>query len=108
MRISDWSSDVCSSDLRLGGCASRSRPRGSTAFSWRQREKVEGRRPFVHNSSSLKRRGFYEQIPSQSRDRKSVGEGKSVSVRLDVGGRRIIKKNKKKNISNQYKSKHTT
>src|SRR3546814_16538485 len=29
------------------------------------------------------------------RDRKSVGWGKSVSVRVDPGGRRIIKKNKK-------------
>src|SRR3546814_11048483 len=30
-----------------------------------------------------------------SRDRKSVGSGKSVSVRLDLGGRRIIKQKKK-------------
>src|SRR3546814_13075983 len=30
-------------------------------------------------------------------DRKSVVEGKSVSVRVDLGGRRIIKKTKKKN-----------
>src|SRR3546814_15692018 len=29
---------------------------------------------------------------SQERDRKSVGWGKSVSVRVDLGGRRIIKK----------------
>src|SRR3546814_14533035 len=29
-----------------------------------------------------------------TRDRKSVGEGKSVSVRVDPGGRRIIKKQK--------------
>src|SRR3546814_15348935 len=29
-------------------------------------------------------------------DRKSVVEGKSVSVRVDLGGRRIIKKKKKK------------
>src|SRR3546814_18750224 len=32
-------------------------------------------------------------------DRKSVVEGKSVSVRVDIGGRRIIKKKKKKNPS---------
>src|SRR3546814_19980363 len=30
-------------------------------------------------------------------DRKSVVEGKSVSVRVDLGGRRIIKKKKKEN-----------
>src|SRR3546814_17546171 len=29
-------------------------------------------------------------------DRKSVGEGKSLSVRVDMGGRRIIKKKKSK------------
>src|SRR3546814_15933202 len=31
-----------------------------------------------------------------SLDRKSAGSGKSVSVRVDLGGRRIIKKKKKK------------
>src|SRR3546814_18481972 len=30
--------------------------------------------------------------PREARDRKSVVEGKSVSVRVDLGGRRIIKK----------------
>src|SRR3546814_13124259 len=30
----------------------------------------------------------------RSADRKSVGEGQSVSVRVDLGGRRIIKKKK--------------
>src|SRR3546814_18464040 len=30
-------------------------------------------------------------------DRKSVGQGKRVSVRLDLGGRRLIKKNSKSN-----------
>src|SRR3546814_12797549 len=32
----------------------------------------------------------------RSQDRKSVVQGKSVSVRVDLGGRRIIKKKKKK------------
>src|SRR3546814_16217167 len=32
----------------------------------------------------------------QAQDRKSVGKGKSVSVRVDLGGRRNIKKKKKK------------
>src|SRR3546814_16952603 len=32
-------------------------------------------------------------------DRKSVGSGKSVSVRVDLGGRRIIKKKNKENIT---------
>src|SRR3546814_19980827 len=34
-------------------------------------------------------------------DRKSVGSGKSVSVRVDLGGRRIIKKKKKNNTKEQ-------
>src|SRR3546814_13703526 len=36
---------------------------------------------------------------SPLRDRKSVGEGKGVSVRVDLGGRRIIKKKIKKKTS---------
>src|SRR3546814_19007606 len=38
-------------------------------------------------------------VPFRSRpqDRKSVGEGKSVSVRVDLGGRRIIQKKKTRN-----------
>src|SRR3546814_14255939 len=40
-------------------------------------------------------------------DRKSVVSGKSVSVRVDLGGRRIIKKTKK-NKQNQEQNKHTT
>src|SRR3546814_19813757 len=45
-------------------------------------------------------RGALEQallgIDVQRRDRKSVVSGKSVSVRVDLGGRRIIKKKKNK------------
>src|SRR3546814_18200956 len=39
------------------------------------------------------------------RDRKSVVSGKSVSVRVDLGGRRIIKKNKINKTQNEYKNK---
>src|SRR3546814_14333171 len=39
-------------------------------------------------------------IPILGRDRKSVGEGKSVSVRVDLGGRRSMKKKKKKKKTN--------
>src|SRR3546814_14351776 len=45
------------------------------------------------------------QPPTRTRkwiDRKSVVEGKSVSVRVDLGGRRIIKKKKKKIFSHTY------
>src|SRR3546814_11070416 len=96
MRISDWSSDVCSSDLcaarrrgigRRGGkggvalagrgLLSRTRAQG-WATRWRQRRR---RKP------SWRRRA-----------RKSVVEGKSVSVRVVLGGRRIITKKICRNI----------
>src|SRR3546814_18244453 len=38
-------------------------------------------------------------ISLDARDRKSVVEGKSVSVRVDLGGRRIIKKKKKRQLN---------
>src|SRR3546814_15022878 len=38
-------------------------------------------------------------------DRKSVVQGKSVSVRVDLGGRRIIKKKKKKHSNNHKQPK---
>src|SRR3546814_18367614 len=77
MRISDWSSDVCSSDLpgRLAAGADRlARHRGGMGR--RHRRRVPG----------------LAAVPGGHRDRKSVVLGKSVSVRVDVGGRRIIKK----------------
>src|SRR3546814_15233034 len=40
--------------------------------------------------------GSGEAFPFDRLDRKSVVQGKSVSVRLDLGGRRIIKKKKQK------------
>src|SRR3546814_18337593 len=37
---------------------------------------------------------FYNHPSVETRDRESVVEGKSVAVRVDLGGRRIIKKKK--------------
>src|SRR3546814_13797764 len=85
MRISDWSSDVCSSDLqlyrrspswvqlpqRLRGSPTATRPTASPAIV----------------AISLLSRSI------RPRDRKSVVQGQSVSVRVDIGGRRIIKQN---------------
>src|SRR3546814_11582899 len=80
MRISDWSSDVCSSDLRDHH---RCRPlqRGSRA----------GVRAVPDSAAAPEPAG---RKPVGRRDRKSVESGKSVSVRVDLGGCRIIKKNK--------------
>src|SRR3546814_13317238 len=78
MRISDWSSDVCSSDL-LG--------RG-------QREgRVEDLKVAVIGHAEHAAFGCPAEL-----DRKSVVSGKSVTVRVDLGGRRIIKIKKLKNM----------
>src|SRR3546814_11433221 len=90
MRISDWSSDVCSSDLLAGEARylCPSRPPGCRSPG------------LAANAPASARRGAGEADPRrqpQSGDRKSVGQGKSVSVRVDLGGRRIIKKKTKRN-----------
>src|SRR3546814_14454990 len=71
MRISDWSSDVCSSDLWRGALFHR-------------RDLLCEQAPAVLSGYLARSRG----------DRKSVVSGKSVSVRVDLGGRRIINKKK--------------
>src|SRR3546814_15091562 len=107
MRISDWSSDVCSSDLHA-----RSVP---------YCEGQAVRRPFAQdvrnaallgpgNRVELGEKKYARLLPSrnrpacrltktwtrcgQRRARKSVVSGTSVSVRVDIGGRRNIKKKK--------------
>src|SRR3546814_12414767 len=128
MRISDWSSDVCSSDLPLLG-----RP-GDEAFRGVQIEDIEAVDPRREDDewdgeNLLRRRrivdelieiGLVDDLARRRRDihadlervgidvgklparqvaqhmfqtlaRKSVVSGKSVSVRVDLGGRRILK-----------------
>src|SRR3546814_18427613 len=93
MRISDWSSDVCSSDL----LANSNIPL-TTAVSFPLPSATRVSRllrarcmPLVEGSGT----------PRPRRDRTSVVSGKSVSVRVDLGGRRIIKKKIK-----HYKTTH--
>src|SRR3546814_13493521 len=76
-RISDWSSDVCSSDLR--------RVVGTDARQWLD----FGGRSEGGDGPRAQRTGI-EGLPV---DWKSVVSGKSVSVRVDLGGRRIIQTN---------------
>src|SRR3546814_16132722 len=100
MRISDWSSDVCSSDLltdrcgeRLGGHVQREDGRYLRVLS---RRLAQGRAALRAGSE-----GRPDQLlagvrrPDGTGDRQSVVWGKSVSVRVDLGGRRIIKKKKR-------------
>src|SRR3546814_21187726 len=101
MRISDWSSDVCSSDLTpVPYWRSRVSPgRSATSASRvpvRRLNRVDlptlGRptRTRVGSLSLVMGRLSVKRV-QQERDRKSVGSGKSVSVRVDLGGRRILK-----------------
>src|SRR3546814_20762240 len=111
MRISDWSSDVCSSDLvfevhYLGkvvddlqydmiyhehlyyysvlSAMKHFERYGMTIFDIK---------PIPIHAGSIR---CYVCKNGSRQDRKSVVSGKSVSVRVDLGGRRIIKKKKKK------------
>src|SRR3546814_19184261 len=114
MRISDWSSDVCASDLSEimlpEGAPERLNDRATL---WNEVEAGEKRKdaqlarevefsiPRALNQQQgvqLAREFDEKQFVERGMvaDRKSLGKGKSVSVRLDFGGRCIIKKKKKK------------
>src|SRR3546814_16978802 len=100
MRISDWSSDVCSSDLSI----SLERPSCHRRMAWplpcagpRRLSGLFGPRrsawrPYRRLPDHLWDRHQGSPARFQTRDRKSGVEGKSVLVRVELGGRRIIKK----------------
>src|SRR3546814_14470389 len=100
VRISDWSSDVCSSDLDLFRRQmiepDRRHPLDAE-FSCRLQN------PRVRDHSII---GINEdrrdEVELDEADRKSVVSGTRVSVRVDLGGRRII--NKKRLYENQSHS----
>src|SRR3546814_13542635 len=94
MRISDWSSDVCSSDLGL-------KPSSAGKQNFLEAREVldldlDGVALVTLSAceSGLGRVTDGDEVLGFTRalDRKSVVSGKSVSVRVDLGGRRIIKK----------------
>src|SRR3546814_18743566 len=103
MRISDWSSDVCSSDLfgdqpvdeieigivdairRHDVDRVAQRPQQHAAIE----EEAQQRRPKRGEIVAMRLREF------ERGDRKSVVSGKSVSVRVVLGGRRILKQKTK-------------
>src|SRR3546814_19069110 len=107
MRISDWSSDVCSSDLireRQDRGAGRRQHIQDLKF---RRVFVIAARHAMHAQQVLRKERDVEAEEHQDRreaspafriqatgGRKSVGEGKGVSVRLEIGGRRSMKKKK--------------
>src|SRR3546814_12087238 len=85
MRMSDWSSDVCSSDLQ---------PSSATAFLCRYSPDTCSPRTWISPCSpGAQQEPSSRRISSSMLDRKRVVSGKSVSVRVDLVGRRIIKQN---------------
>src|SRR3546814_11785666 len=97
MRISDWSSDVCSSDLRRRGRLGPDRRPRLAALLCQLGGGLDGR--FVRRGAATELVERGDPRP----DRKSVVSGKSVSVRVDLGGRRIIKKKKTRENTHRKK-----
>src|SRR3546814_15338274 len=98
MRISDSSSDVCSSDLGIDHHVAQPPARLAPAPYLFDRIEHRSRigRPiaYVGVAHAVQHRDGNPQIGERMRleDRQSVGEGKMVSVRVDLGGRRNITK----------------
>src|SRR3546814_16120811 len=103
MRISDWSSDVCSSDLAR---AVRRIVISARLLQLGQQHLLQKilpyllRQAFEQGMAVVRRHVVNAALLQQCvqflfiRDRKSVETGKSVSVRVDLGGSRILKKKK--------------
>src|SRR3546814_15338090 len=95
MRISDWSSDVCSSDLGCGGrgtgAANQALKADPDVVLHAMGDVFEDKlKKSLENLTKI--HGDKVKVKDKRRDRKSVVEGKSLPVRVDLGGRRIIKK----------------
>src|SRR3546814_18451587 len=118
MRISDWSSDVCSSDLAgaqarrapawrlalrlpppacevgkpgaLHRLRARSAPHRAAAIAARLRASRGARTQ--RRGVALRRRAVAALSTTTGTDRKSVVWGKSVTVRVDLGGCPVLKK----------------
>src|SRR3546814_20525901 len=113
MRISDWSSDVCSSDLQRPLKAPQTRPdrrpHSITSSKGQNPSCITGGNHRSPDPKQAPRDRILARLQDHvfgavavscddlgvgGKDRKSVGKGKGVSVRVDLGGRRIIKKKK--------------
>src|SRR3546814_12753385 len=120
MRISDWSSDVCSSDLhaflssfddheirndwvsdrdnwKLGLDAEDPDAPPPEVFMLKKQEAMQTWYEHMPVRRALLPRGGMVALNRELRDgdRKSGGEGQSGAVRVGLGGRRIMKKKKK-------------
>src|SRR3546814_18048875 len=97
MSSSDWSSDVCSSDLewhgRKPGYDDANQPQAEAGVGQQPpgtAEAVRGHLLHCRSGSAAPAAAWDQRV-----DRKRVVAGKSGSVRVDLGGRRRIKKTKK-------------
>src|SRR3546814_11815267 len=105
MRISDWSSDVCSSDLAVAQGLFDALEDGREGYaapgvSLRVEEDLRVAHSVLRDAAQV---GQGEVVKIRFRqqhrqDRKSVVWGKSVSVRVDLGGRSIIKRTNKNTL----------
>src|SRR3546814_20014031 len=100
MRMSDWSSDVCSSDLRDAGSVERVHQLGLTS---RRIAPARQHAPRLERLAVRARRdlavGALRRQPHLAIvDRTRDVQGKRVSVRVALGGRRIMKKKRKMTI----------
>src|SRR3546814_7244167 len=92
MHISDWSSDVCSSDLEI--CGTHDIVAGAGDVLERdRRSRLTGGERQARDAAFERRDALFEHV---AEDRKSVVSGKSVSGRVDLGGGRVIKKKRSK------------
>src|SRR3546814_18227053 len=128
MRISDWSSDVCSSDLQapsIEGLRERLLAiRGIgpwtvnytllRGYGWLDgslhgdvavRHGIEALLSTPDKLNDKQAQAWLEEFsPWRALDRKRVVSGKSVSVLVDLGGRRIIKKKTNNNSKDTHNS----
>src|SRR3546814_21176335 len=96
MRISDWSSDVCSSDLLWISGVVRGDFGESIRIQMPVSQLLADKLPVTLELAVL------AMLIALLIDRKSVVSGKSVSVRVAIGGRRLIKKKKDKAVLRIY------
>src|SRR3546814_20704530 len=91
-----WLSQGCD-DRRLGRGARRRKPAASLAWAAQRAQGCGGKDvTWEETPTERRRRRVYSTgRTSTTSDRQSVGLGKSVSVRVDLVGRRIIKKQTK-------------
>src|SRR3546814_11619724 len=131
MRISDWSSDVCSSDLARRPAEGIFHPRPSVSHDDPRVEICPGTEQhtlrtrvqelssrFQEDEAKTARVRLWDacgahtptailrafQCVTREQDRKRVVKGKSVSVRVDLGGRRIMKKKKDRESKQRKKN----